>query len=146
VYDDRPQIWVPVNRSTQPANDPYSRRYVPIVRLHTGIPLKALEAQLERERRLLRGHGDDTTIHLVGLHDLLVADVRPALTALAIAVVVVWLIACSNVASLLLARVAARRSEIAIRSALGAGRRRIVSQFLIESFLLSFAGALGGLI
>ena len=118
---------------------------MPIVRLHNGIPPKAVDAQLERECKLLRGHGDDTAIQLVGLHDLPVADVRPALTALVIAVVVVWLITCSNVASLLLARVAARRSEIAIRSALGAGRRRILSQFLTESLLLSFAGALGGL-
>ena len=145
INDNRPQLWVPLDHGTQIANDPYSRKYLPIVRLHAGIPIKAVEAQLETERKQLRGQRGETAIQLVGLHDLLVADVRPALTALIIAVVVVWLIACSNVASLLLARVVARRSEIAIRSALGAGKRRILSQFLIESLLLSCAGALGGL-
>jgi predicted permease len=145
IHANRPQLWVPLDQNTQIANDPYSRKYVPIVRLHVGIPIKAVAAQLETDREQLRGQGGNTKIQLVGLHDLLVADVRPALTALIIAVVVVWLIACSNVASLLLAKVVARRSEIAIRFALGARKRRILSQFLIESLLLSATGALGGL-
>jgi predicted permease len=147
VDEHRIEVWVPLERSTlTPAgNDPYGAPFTPLVHLHAGVRPEAVEAEVANVHAQFVKRDRRREIHLVGLRDLLVQNVQPALFALEIAVSVVWLIACSNVAGLLLARVAARRTEIAVRSALGAGRRRILAQFLTESLLLSAAGAAGGL-
>src|SRR5262249_54880782 len=90
--------------------------------------------------------GKEEGVSVFPMLDIAVGDVRPALLILLGAVALVLLIACANVANLLLARAAGRQREIAIRSAIGAGRGRIVRQLLIESLILATAGAVAGAI
>jgi predicted permease len=89
-------------------------------------------------------YGPNTQISIAPLHDVLVAGVRPVLTAMSAAVVLVLLMACVNVTNLLLARGARRRGEFALRAALGAGRSRLVRQLLTESVLLGGMSAVAG--
>ena len=145
----RSEIWVPLILSPNDAANRGGHNLTVVARLKDGVSLEqaradmaSIAAQLEQQYQVNTGH--HTNLFL--LYEEVVAGARPALLVLLGAVAFVLLIACANVANLLFARSAARQKEIAIRTALGAGRSRIIRQLLTESVLLSVTGGIIGVL
>jgi putative ABC transport system permease protein len=152
---DPPELWVPIQ--LDPAN-PGGRgsHYLNLLgQLRAGYTFAQAQGEMDRyvkhsgETIARANHPFDPKIHpivLAGFQDEVVRSVRRAMLVLLGAVGFVLLIACVNVANLLLARSEARRREIAVRAAIGAGMGRLLQQFVVEGILLSLAGAGLGLL
>jgi putative ABC transport system permease protein len=143
-------LWLPQGQANDEITNPVRHSFGVIARLKPNVTLRQASARLDSiAQRLEREHPKTSKgfgLKAVGLQQDLAGNLRPALLVLFGAVTLVLLIACVNVANLLLSRAATRKREMAIRIALGAGRWRIVRQSLAESIKLSLAGGVAGLI
>ncbi len=147
------QIWLPLHIDPRDATSSWASDYMPVVaRLRTGSTLEQARAEV----RMFQSHVGElfpfrmpkewnADVSVVPLQTNMVSDVRTRLLMLLGAVALILLIACANVANLMLSRAAVREKEFGIRSALGAGRVRIIRQLLTESIVLASLGGLLGL-
>jgi predicted permease len=146
-FGPAPDVWVPFQLDPNPTDQ--GHYFTAAGRLKPGVTVDQARARLKLSaedfrRKYPRALQANSGFSVDPLREAMVSNVRASLLVLVGAVSFVLLIACANVANLLLARAVARRREIAIRAAIGAGRGRIIRQLLTESVLLSLVGAIAG--
>src|SRR5262249_35812613 len=145
-------VWLPFNWEQRRTDSRGNQIIAVIARVRAGTPLSRAQSDLNVLADRFRAQWPDRYARTEGwgiagisLRDQMVGDVRPELLVLLGTVGVVLLIACANVANLLLARGSARATEFAVRNALGASRLRLIRQMLVEAALLTLIGGVLGI-
>jgi len=148
-WPQRAELWTPL-APPQQLREARNSFWLPVIgRLEPGIPVEraqvemsAIGDRLEAAHPQTKGYG----VYVVGLQQQLVGNIERPLLVLLASVGFVLLIACANLANLMLGRTAARRKELAIRTALGAGRGMLIRQIVTEAFVLAVVGGLAGVL